>query len=674
MSILVTGGAGFIGSHTCVELLDHGCDVVVVDDLSNSWPGALTALRRLTERDFAFHEADLRVVGSLDEVFGSYDISAVIHFAAKKAVGESMSMPIEYFEANVSGTINLLRTMVEHDVRNLVFSSSCSIYGDQYRRPITENDPPRPVNPYAQSKLTCEQMLQAVCTAYPNFSAIALRYFNPAGAHPSGVIGECGRGAPSNVVPVMTKVAAGLGEKLQIFGSDYDTPDGTAIRDYIHVMDVAEAHRMALEHLDDQPGMRALNLGTGDGLSVLELVRTFEQACGVSVPFTITGRRPGDVASLVADSGLGARAWGWRQSRDVPSMFRDAWRFEQMNPDGFPDTLPEQREMKLTVIGTGYLGAVHAACMAELGHDVLGVDSDADKIAALASGRAPLFEAGLNDLLARGIDSGNLSFGTSLAAAAEFGQVHFICVGTPQLPGSLAADTSSVEAVIAGLGPRLTRPALVVGKSTVPVGTAGRLATRLAQLAPAGSAAELAWNPEFLREGYAIKDTLEPDRVVVGVTSAIAEATLRSVYAPLLQAGTPYIATDLSTAELAKVSANAFLATKISFINAMADICDAAGANITTLAEVLGHDTRIGHRGMAAGLGFGGGCLPKDVRALLARAAELGVADSVRFLHEIEIFNTARRRSVAELAAELCGGSLGSVHAAARHRVQARDR
>lgn len=341
MSILVTGGAGFIGSHTCVDLLDHGCDVVVVDDLSNSWPGALTALRRLTERDFAFHEADLRVVGSLDEVFGSYDISAVIHFAAKKAVGESMSMPIEYFEVNVSGTINLLRTMVEHDVRNLVFSSSCSIYGDQYRRPITENDPPRPVNPYAQSKLTCEQMLQAVCTAYPNFSAIALRYFNPAGAHPSGVIGECGRGAPSNVVPVMTKVAAGLGEKLQIFGSDYDTPDGTAIRDYIHVMDVAEAHRMALEHLDDQPGMRALNLGTGDGLSVLELVRTFEQACGVSVPFTITGRRAGDVASLVADSGLVARAWGWRPSRDVPSMFRDAWRFEQMNPDGFPDTLPE---------------------------------------------------------------------------------------------------------------------------------------------------------------------------------------------------------------------------------------------------------------------------------------------------------------------------------------------
>jgi UDPglucose 6-dehydrogenase len=320
--------------------------------------------------------------------------------------------------------------------------------------------------------------------------------------------------------------------------------------------------------------------------------------------------------------------------------------------------------MKLTVIGTGYLGAVHAACMAELGHDVLGVDSDADKIAALASGRAPLFEAGLNDLLARGIGAGNLSFGTSLAAAAEFGQVHFICVGTPQLPGSLAADISSVEAVIAGLGPRLTRPALVVGKSTVPVGTASRLATRLAQLAPAGSAAELAWNPEFLREGYAIKDTLEPDRVVVGVTSAIAEATLRSVYAPLLQAGTPYIATDLNTAELAKVSANAFLATKISFINAMANICDAAGANITTLAEVLGHDTRIGHRGMAAGLGFGGGCLPKDVRALLARAAELGVADSVRFLHEIEIFNTARRRSVAELAAELCGGSLGSVHAA----------
>jgi len=321
--------------------------------------------------------------------------------------------------------------------------------------------------------------------------------------------------------------------------------------------------------------------------------------------------------------------------------------------------------MNLTVIGTGYLGAVHAACMAELGHHVLGVDTHPERIASLARGEAPFYEPGLPELLARGIASGRLSFGGSLAEAAAFGDVHFICVGTPQLPGSLAADTRHVEAVVEGLAPHLTRAALVVGKSTVPVGTAARLAGTLASLAPAGPAAELAWNPEFLREGYAVRDTLAPDRLVAGVTSARADAVLRGVYAPIIEVGTPYIRTDLGTAELAKVSANAFLATKISFINAMADVCDAVGADVVTLAEVLGHDTRIGHRGMVAGLGFGGGCLPKDLRALLARGDELGVSDSLRFLHEVDLINTRRRLGVVELAKRLAGGSLSSVNVAA---------
>jgi UDPglucose 6-dehydrogenase len=321
--------------------------------------------------------------------------------------------------------------------------------------------------------------------------------------------------------------------------------------------------------------------------------------------------------------------------------------------------------MKITVIGTGYLGAVHAACMAELGHHVLGVDSRPDRIASLARGEAPFFEPGLADLLGRGIAAGRLSFGGSLAEAAAFGDVHFICVGTPQMPGSLAADTRHVEAVIVGLAPHLARATLVVGKSTVPVGTASSLASTLARLAPAGAAAELAWNPEFLREGYAVRDTLEPDRLVAGVTSASADAVLRAVYAPLIESGTPYISTDLATAELAKVSANAFLATKISFINALADLCDAAGADVVTLSQVLGHDARIGHRGLAAGLGFGGGCLPKDLRALLARSEELGVGDSLRFLHEIDEINTRRRRSLVELASRLAGGSLRSVNVAA---------
>ncbi len=320
--------------------------------------------------------------------------------------------------------------------------------------------------------------------------------------------------------------------------------------------------------------------------------------------------------------------------------------------------------MNITVIGTGYLGAVHAACMAELGHRVLGVDTRPERIARLARGEAPFFEPGLGDLLARGISSGRLSFGGSLADAADFGQVHFICVGTPQLPGSLAADTRHVEAVIDGLAPHLDRPALVVGKSTVPVGTAARLVGPLASLAPAGSEAELAWNPEFLREGHAVQDTLAPDRLVGGVSSDRADATLRRVYAPVIAAGTPYIRTDLATAELAKVSANAFLATKISFINAMADLCDAAGADVVTLAEILGHDGRIGRGAMSAGLGFGGGCLPKDLRALLARGAELGVAGSLAFLHEIDLINTSRRENVVGLARTLAGGSLESVNVA----------
>ncbi len=337
MSILVTGGAGFIGSHTCAELLDHGYHVVVADDFSNSYQASMSAVRGLTQRELAVHPVDLRDAGALGHVFASHHISAVIHFAAKKSVGESMTIPLDYFDINVSGTIGLLRAMMAHNVRRLVFSSSCSIYGDQYTRPICEDDPPSPVNPYARSKLICEQILEWACAVHPDLSVISLRYFNPAGAHSSGRIGESPRGVPSNVVPYMVRVAAGRIGKLQVFGGDYDTRDGSAIRDYIHVMDVAEAHRLALEHLDDRLGMRALNLGTGTGSSVLELISTFEKTCGVQVPYVTTGRRPGDVTSLVADATLVEKKWGWRPSRDVASIFADSWRFQQLNPEGFDD-------------------------------------------------------------------------------------------------------------------------------------------------------------------------------------------------------------------------------------------------------------------------------------------------------------------------------------------------
>jgi len=316
-------------------LLAQNTGVVVVDDFSNSYPAALDALARLSGISPAVHHVDLRDASGLERVFSSHDIEAVIHFAAKKAVGESMTIPLDYFDVNVGGTISLLRAMRAHGVHKIVFSSSCSVYGDQYSRPITEDDPPAPVNPYARSKLICEQMLESACGTYADLSVIALRYFNPAGAHPSGLIGECPRGVPSNVVPHMVRVAAGQLEKLKVFGGDYATPDGTAIRDYIHVMDVAEAHRIAVEHLGDEPGMRVLNLGTGTGASVLDLVAVFEQTCGVHVPYAITGRRPGDVTSLVADAGLIARLWGWRPSRDLAAVFADSWRFQCEHPDGF---------------------------------------------------------------------------------------------------------------------------------------------------------------------------------------------------------------------------------------------------------------------------------------------------------------------------------------------------
>jgi UDPglucose 6-dehydrogenase len=314
--------------------------------------------------------------------------------------------------------------------------------------------------------------------------------------------------------------------------------------------------------------------------------------------------------------------------------------------------------MRISVIGTGYLGAVHAACMAYLGHDVLGVDTDERKVLALAEGQAPFYEPGLAEILLSTVRSGKLRFSTSLADAASFAEVHFICVGTPQLPGALGADLSHIDEVLRGLAPNLRQDCLVVGKSTVPVGTAAGLSVRLAELAPAGISARLAWNPEFLREGFAVEDTLRPDRLVVGITSAEDDAVLRKVYAQLLESGTPYITTDLPTAELTKVAANSFLATKISFINAMANVCEVAGADVVTLAEALGHDTRIGRRFLSAGLGFGGGCLGKDIRAFIARATELGVADSVHFLQQVDEINSGRRRRVVNIARELAGGTL----------------
>ena len=315
------------------------------------------------------------------------------------------------------------------------------------------------------------------------------------------------------------------------------------------------------------------------------------------------------------------------------------------------------RPLRITVLGTGYLGTAHAAGLAGLGFEVLGVDTDPARVGALAAGELPFYEPGLQSLLREGLASGRLRFATSYADAAAFGDVHFVCVGTPQRPGSYQADLSQLEGCLAALAPLLTRPCLVVGKSTVPVGTAARCAQILARRSPVGQRAELAWNPEFLREGHAVADTLRPDRIVAGVVSARAEDRLRQVYADALAAGTPFLVTDLATAELVKVAANAFLATKISFINAMAEVCEVAQADVLDLAEALGHDRRIGPGGLRPGLGFGGGCLPKDIRAFMARADELGVGHALGFLSEVDAINRRRRARVVALARELAGGS-----------------
>ncbi|MGW1997886.1 UDP-glucose dehydrogenase family protein [Embleya sp. NPDC001921] len=312
---------------------------------------------------------------------------------------------------------------------------------------------------------------------------------------------------------------------------------------------------------------------------------------------------------------------------------------------------------RITVIGTGYLGATHAACMAELGFEVLGMDVDPDKVATLSSGRTPFWEPGLEELMAPHVTSGRLRFTTDVAEIAEFGDVHFVCVNTPQRKGEFAADVSYIDAAVDALAPLLTRPCLVVGKSTVPVGTAERLAVRIAELAPVDTEAELAWNPEFLREGYAVQDTLHPDRLVIGVRSQRAEAALREVYARLLAEDVPLVVTDFATSELVKTAANSFLATKISFINAMAEVCEAAGADVEQLSEALAFDPRINGRFLKAGLGFGGGCLPKDIRAFMARAGELGADQALTFLREVDAINMRRRFRMVDLAREQCDGS-----------------
>lgn len=333
---LVTGGAGYIGSHTCVELLQAGRDVVVVDDLSNS---SLEALRRVEElggRPLAgFVRADVRDAKRLAEVFETHRVEAVIHFAARKAVGESVALPREYYDNNLTGLLTVLQVMASADVRSLVFSSSATVYGDPDRVPIDESFPTSATNPYGRTKLMGEMILRDVGAADPAWRIVLLRYFNPVGAHDSGRIGEDPNGLPNNLMPYVSQVAVGRLPRLRVFGGDYPTVDGTGVRDYIHVVDLAQGHLRALDRIGSLPGVTTVNLGTGRGYSVLEVVRAFEAASGRTVPYDIVERRSGDVAECWADPGLAARLLGWRAERDLARMCVDAWRWQSSNPQGY---------------------------------------------------------------------------------------------------------------------------------------------------------------------------------------------------------------------------------------------------------------------------------------------------------------------------------------------------
>lgn len=335
MHVLVTGGAGYIGSHTCVELLAAGHEVTVVDNLSNSSPVALDRVAALAGRPLRFVRADVRDRDALDAAFAAAPVDTVIHFAGLKAVGESVARPLEYYQNNVEGTLTLCDVMRARGVQSLVFSSSCTVYGDPHRVPVTEDFPVSATNPYGRSKLMIEEILRDLHRADPSLSVALLRYFNPVGAHPSGRIGEDPHGIPNNLLPFVAQVAVGRLAQLSIFGGDYPTPDGTGVRDYIHVVDLAQGHLAALARLALRPGLVVYNLGTGRGHSVLEMVAAFEKASGRPVPHRVIARRPGDVAATWADPSLARRELGWSASRGVDEMCADAWRWQSLNPDGY---------------------------------------------------------------------------------------------------------------------------------------------------------------------------------------------------------------------------------------------------------------------------------------------------------------------------------------------------
>ena len=337
MKVLVTGGAGYIGGHTCVELLNAGHEVVVIDNFVNSKPEALDSIRRITGRDFAFYKADLRDREAVRRIFEEHQIDAAIHFAGLKAVGESVHKPMEYYDNNLGGFFVLAEEMAAHGVKKLVFSSSATVYGMNNPVPFREDYPTSATNPYGYTKVMIEQMLRDLAVADPDWSIVMLRYFNPIGAHESGLIGEDPNGIPNNLLPYVAQVAVGKLPYLNVFGDDYDTPDGTGVRDYIHVCDLASGHAAALAWMNGREGVEVFNLGTGRGTSVLEIIKAFGAACGHEIPYVIDPRRPGDVTANYADCSKAADEMGWTAKYDIDDMCRDSWNWQSHNPNGYEE-------------------------------------------------------------------------------------------------------------------------------------------------------------------------------------------------------------------------------------------------------------------------------------------------------------------------------------------------
>ena len=336
MAILVTGGAGYIGSHTCIELVRSGYDVVVVDNLSNSCRESINRIEKITGKEIPFYEIDIREDCALSSVFEDNDITAVIHFAGLKAVGESVAKPLEYYENNIAGTLSLCRVMRMYNVKNIIFSSSATVYGDPAFVPITETCPKgQCTNPYGWSKSMLEQILTDLHTSDNKWNVVLLRYFNPVGAHESGLIGEDPKGIPNNLMPYISQVAVGKRPFLNVFGNDYDTQDGTGVRDYIHVVDLADGHVKALKKIEENAGLCIYNLGTGNGYSVLDMVNAFGEACGHEIPYKIVDRRPGDIATCYADASKAHKELGWKAHRGLKEMCLDSWKWQSNNPNGF---------------------------------------------------------------------------------------------------------------------------------------------------------------------------------------------------------------------------------------------------------------------------------------------------------------------------------------------------